>query len=57
MRVKNQKSTEKHTSFDGLIHEDLDLSDIYLAVRSTLINLDCCLNAYCIFQTQQRTDK
>ena len=31
-RVKNQKSTDKHSSFDGLIQEDIDLSDIYLAV-------------------------
>ena len=31
-RVKNQKSTDKHLSFDGLIQEDIDLSDIYLAV-------------------------
>ena len=28
----NRKSTEKHSSFDGLIQEDIDLSDIYLAV-------------------------
>ena len=28
-RVKNQKSTEKHLSVDGLILEDIDLSDIY----------------------------
>ena len=33
-RVKNQKSTDKHLSFDGLIKEDIDLSDIYLAVLS-----------------------
>ena len=33
-RVKNQKSTDKHLSFDGLIQEDKDLSDIYLAVFS-----------------------
>ena len=31
--VKNQKSTDKHSLFDGLIQEDIDLSDIYLAVR------------------------
>ena len=31
-RVKNQKSTNKHSSFYGLIQEDIDLSDIYLAV-------------------------
>jgi hypothetical protein len=30
--VKNQKLTDKHSSFDGLIQEDIDLSDIYLAV-------------------------
>ena len=29
---KNQKSIDKHLSFDGLIQEDRDLSDIYLAV-------------------------
>ena len=29
-RVKNQKSTDKHLSFDGLIQEDIDLSDMYL---------------------------
>ena len=27
-QVKNQKSTNKHSSFDGLIEEDIDLSDI-----------------------------
>ena len=32
-RVKNQKSTNKHTSFDDLIQEDIDLFDIYLAVH------------------------
>ena len=32
--VKNQKSTYKHSSFDGLIQEDIDLSDTYLAVNS-----------------------
>ena len=31
-QVKNQKSTDKRLSFDGLIQEDIDLSDIYLAV-------------------------
>ena len=31
-QVKNQKSTDKHLSFDGLIQEGIDLSDIYLAV-------------------------
>ena len=30
---KNQKSTDKHSSFDGLIQEDIDLSDVYLAVH------------------------
>ena len=25
---KNKKSTDKHSSFDGLIQEDIDLSDI-----------------------------
>ena len=34
-RVKNQKSTDKHASFDGLIQEDMDLSDIYLAYLPT----------------------
>ena len=28
-RVKNQKSTEKHSSFDVSHQEDIDLSDIY----------------------------
>ena len=27
-RVKNQKSTDKHSSFDDFIQEDTDLSDI-----------------------------
>ena len=36
-QVKNQKSTDKHSSFDGLIQEDL--SDIYLAVHLTSFNL------------------
>ena len=31
-RVKNPKSTDKHSSFDGLIQEYIDLSDTYLAV-------------------------
>ena len=30
--VKIYKSTDKHSSFDGLIQEDIDLSDIYLTV-------------------------
>ena len=30
--VKNQKSTDKHSSSDGLI-QDIDLSDTYLAVH------------------------
>ena len=38
-RVKNQKSTDKHSSFDGLIQEDIDLSDIYLAV---ILHDNCC---------------
>ena len=33
---KNQKSKDKHSSFDGLIQEDIDLSDIYQAVISVL---------------------
>ena len=32
--VKNQKSTDKHSSFDGLIQEDIYLSNIYLAVHN-----------------------
>ena len=36
-RVKNQKSTNKHSSFDGLIQEDIELSDIYLAVYSKYV--------------------
>ena len=35
-RVRNQKSTNKHSSFDGLIQEDIDLSDIFLAVHHRL---------------------
>ena len=31
---KNQKSKDKHSSFDGLIQEDIDLSDIYLAISN-----------------------
>ena len=31
-QVKNQKSTDKHSSFDGLIQEDIDMCDIYLTV-------------------------
>ena len=31
---KNQKSTDKHSPFDGLIQEDIDLSNIYLAVHN-----------------------
>ena len=31
-RVKNQKQTDKHSSFDSLIQEDIDMYDIYLAV-------------------------
>ena len=31
--IKKQKSKDKHSSFDGLIQEDIDLSDIYLAVN------------------------
>jgi hypothetical protein len=35
-RVKNQKSADKYSSFDGLIQEDINLSDIYLAVPITM---------------------
>ena len=35
-RVKNQKQTDKHSSFDSLIQEDKDLSDINLTVPSKL---------------------
>ena len=28
-RVKIQKSTDNHSSFDGIIQENIDLSDIY----------------------------
>ena len=39
--VKNQKSIETHSSFDGLIQEDIDLSDDYLAVQnSALLMID-----------------
>jgi hypothetical protein len=38
-RVKNQKSTDKHLSFDSLIQEDIDLSDIYLAVLMFLLGV------------------
>ena len=34
--VKNQKSTDKHSSFDSLIQEYIDLPDIYLAVQKNL---------------------
>ena len=40
-RVENQKSTDKYLSFDGLIQEDIDLSDIYLAVRKSMSNIIC----------------
>ena len=36
-RAKNQKSTDKHLSVDGVIQEDIDLSDIYLAVKYKLM--------------------
>ena len=42
--VKNQKSTNKHSSFDGLIQEDIDLSGIHLAavgmVHSELLDIE-----------------
>ena len=41
-RVKNQKSTDKHSSFDGLIQEDTDLSDIYLAIPQPLYKSPLC---------------
>ena len=31
-QVKNQKSTVKHSSFNGSIQDDIEVSDIYLAV-------------------------
>ena len=37
-RVKIQKSTDKHSLFDGLIQEDIDLSDIYSAVEAMAYN-------------------
>ena len=44
--VKNQKSTEKHLSFDGFIQEDIDLSDIYLAVLSRFLKVFIVLGMY-----------
>ena len=38
-QAKNQKSTDKHSSFDGLIQEDIDLSDIYLAVTDPYVDI------------------
>ena len=38
-RVKNRlktETTDKHSSFDGLIQEDIDLSDIHLAVSKIM---------------------
>ena len=32
--VKNQKSTDRHLPFNGLIQEYIDLSDIYLAAET-----------------------
>jgi hypothetical protein len=40
-QVKSQKSTDKHSSFDGLIQEDIDLSDIYLAVHRNQQTIPC----------------
>ena len=37
--VKNQKSTDKNSSFDGLIEKDIDLSDIYLTGMLKTIQL------------------
>ena len=38
---KNWKSSDIHSSFDGLIQEYIDISDIYLAVCiSSIINND-----------------
>ena len=36
-QVKNQKSTDKRSTY-GLIQEDVDMSDIYLAVPCPLFN-------------------
>ena len=47
-RVKNQKSTDKHSSFDGLIQEDIDLSDIYLAVTLFQEGGRLCPPHYCL---------
>ena len=33
------QTTDKHSSFNGLIQEDIDLSDIYLAVLGILAKL------------------
>ena len=45
-RVKNQKSTDKHSSFDGLIQEDIDLSDNYLAVSLNLMQIKSYLQGH-----------
>ena len=36
--VKIHKSIDKHLSFDGLIEEDIGLSDIFLAVKAIFQN-------------------
>ena len=41
--VKNQKSTDQHLSLDDLFQEDIDLSDIYLAVQNILIRNYTCI--------------
>jgi hypothetical protein len=47
-QVKNQKSTDKHLSFDDLIQEDIALSDIYLAVNVSQIFFDGFKNMCCV---------
>ena len=47
--VKNQKSTDKHLSFDGLIQEDIDLSDIYLAVPKKKSSSDLTVQIYILW--------
>ena len=44
-QVKNQKSRDKHSSFNGLIQKDIDLPGIYLAVKLSKLEND---TQYCL---------
>ena len=55
--VKIKKSTDTHSSFDGRIQENIDLSDIYWAVRQLFIFVSVLKSSGPFLDILSRCDK